>query len=68
MTAPTGRRPAGAWFGTVTDAGTPMQVLLDGDDTPAPAMHNGAYSPAVNDRVVVLQVGSQMFAVGKAVQ
>jgi len=68
MTAPTSPRPAGSWYGTVTAVGPPVQVVLDGDTAPAPAAYNAAYTPAAADRVAVMQVGAQLFIIGRAVQ
>ena len=64
MTAPTSGRVAG-WFATVNDAGPPVQVVLDGDDTPVPAARNSNYSPTAADRVYVVQLGRQMLIVCK---
>jgi len=45
-----------------------VQVVLDGDTAPAPAAYNAAYTPAAADRVAVMQVGAQLFIIGRAVQ
>lgn len=44
-----------AHYATVTGT-TPLLVLEDGAATPVPAGRNAAYSPAVNDRVVVTAI------------
>lgn len=68
MSAPTSARAPGAWFATVYAAGPPVQVILDGDDTPAPAIRNDGYTAVAGDRVFVVQVGAQLLIVCKVTQ
>lgn len=51
---------------TVT-ATSPLQVRLDGAATATNALRLDSYTPAVDDRVAVVQFGSRLLVLGKAV-
>jgi hypothetical protein len=55
-----------AEYGTVTQT-SPLLVMLDSDDEGQPALRLAAYTPAVDDRVAVVQLGKRMLCLGKVV-
>ena len=53
-------------LGTVVST-SPLTVRLDGSTVAAPARRIATYTPAANDRVLLLVVGSQLVLLGRLV-